>query len=306
MIIPSISYANSGLGKVTVKKDIPIEGISINAESSYTGTSVTLTAVYTPTNTSETGAIWSIESGNEYATIDSNTGVLSILDGASDSTIVVKVTSSKNDKLTDTKEIKVSYIKELYAIATKLGNYVDTGVNFAAAPDLEVDFIVESTSSTSSEEFVVFGVRNSGQSGVKVASGTNVLRHEDIYSNVCWQSAISLGEMSFKHNTGYNPTLNGTEMGVFLTGLSGTLSSNSIYLFDINQGNSPCQNKQAYVYIKEYKASLNGNAVIDLIPILKNGTAMFYDKVSGTFFSIKGSNPIKYKETKDSDEVIIQ
>ena len=84
----------------TVENQGQLEGLTISGETNVTD-SATYTVNYTPSDTTQTGVTWSIESGSSYATIDSNTGVLTALEGASSSTVVIKATSVVNSGITD-------------------------------------------------------------------------------------------------------------------------------------------------------------------------------------------------------------
>jgi hypothetical protein len=87
IVIPGADFSGNNLGSVTFLENSDVTGIAITANSSYSGTTFTPTATYTPANTLQQGCTWSIISGGSYATIDSSTGVVTILSGASSSTI---------------------------------------------------------------------------------------------------------------------------------------------------------------------------------------------------------------------------
>ena len=107
IIVPSISFEDVNLGKVTLSGNVPIRGLYINLENSYTGTKVDLKCSYLPANTTQRGVIWSIESGSENASISGST--LTILSGASNNDVTIKCTSASNPSISATKTISVTY-----------------------------------------------------------------------------------------------------------------------------------------------------------------------------------------------------
>jgi hypothetical protein len=107
IIVPSISFADANLGKVTLSGNEPIRGLYINLEDSYAGTTVDLKCSYLPANTTQRNVVWSIESGSEYASISGST--LTILSGASHNDVTVKCTSASNPSISATKTISVTY-----------------------------------------------------------------------------------------------------------------------------------------------------------------------------------------------------
>lgn len=117
IIVPDISFADANLGKVNISGSgevpevpgVPVQELRIVAEDSYTGTNAQLSVSYIPTNTTQRGVDWSIVSGSNYASINHNTGKLTILEGASNSNITVRVVSLFNSEISATKSLFVSY-----------------------------------------------------------------------------------------------------------------------------------------------------------------------------------------------------
>ena len=107
IIIPGVSYADANLGKVTIAGDRPIEAIKIIGEDSIISTAQYNVRMY-PYNTTDRGIIWSIDSGGNYATINSD-GVLSASEGADENEVVIRATSSADATITATKTISVSF-----------------------------------------------------------------------------------------------------------------------------------------------------------------------------------------------------
>jgi len=109
IIIFNVDYSQGGLGKVTFLRHL--ESLDIVGASSVTSSYV-YTVDYNPSNTSESGVVWSVESGNEYASIDQN-GLLTALSGASASSVTIRATSVVNSLIYDEKTIEVTYVEEL-------------------------------------------------------------------------------------------------------------------------------------------------------------------------------------------------
>lgn len=110
IIVPSISFDDANLGKVTLTGNVPISGLIINLEDTYYGTAVDLECSYLPGNTTQRGVAWSIVSGGEYASISGST--LTILSGASNNDVTVKCTSVSNPNIAAEKTIKVTYSED--------------------------------------------------------------------------------------------------------------------------------------------------------------------------------------------------
>ena len=109
VIIQGADFSSENIGQVTFLKEVDVTGITINANSSYTDVSAQLSATYEPFNTNQKGVTWEIVSGGSYASINANTGLLTILEGANASQVTVKATSTFNPSITVTKTIIVTY-----------------------------------------------------------------------------------------------------------------------------------------------------------------------------------------------------
>lgn len=83
--------------------------LTISGSATISGQSSQYTVGYTPSNTNQQGVLWSIVSGGTYASIDANTGLLTILSGASASTVVIKATSTTDTNISATKSLTVTY-----------------------------------------------------------------------------------------------------------------------------------------------------------------------------------------------------
>lgn len=107
--IPNTNFHTEFGNIITDLIDTPVTGISIAGNDYYVGTRYAMTVNYTPVRTSHRGCRWSIVSGSEYASIDENTGVITIFESANMNTVTVRAVSTYNSQLTATKEITLLY-----------------------------------------------------------------------------------------------------------------------------------------------------------------------------------------------------
>lgn len=103
-----LNFSEHNCGTVTPLEDVAVTAISLSAETPFSGMSQQIGVVYTPSNTNQTSVTWSIVSGGEYATI-SNSGVLTILEGANGNDVVVQAVSTYDSTIVATKTINVTY-----------------------------------------------------------------------------------------------------------------------------------------------------------------------------------------------------
>ena len=91
VVINDLLFSASNIGQITLSQDVAVTNLTVTA-GYPSGNKIKLSVAYTPANTSEIGVTWSITSGSSYATIDQS-GVLSVLDNASSSSVTVRATS---------------------------------------------------------------------------------------------------------------------------------------------------------------------------------------------------------------------
>lgn len=110
-VVQGANFAPANLGKVTQVGDVPVEAIAILGPASVVGNSdaATFLAAFVPINTTERSISWSIVDGATYASIDSSSGVLSVLTGASSNNVTIRATSVNNPAITADKQILVTY-----------------------------------------------------------------------------------------------------------------------------------------------------------------------------------------------------
>lgn len=111
LIVPDISFAGANLGQVTLQGNVPITGLDIFGPDSVVGAVAAATYLpeYTPANTTQRGVSWSIQSGSAYASINSASGALSVLQGAAAASVTIRVTSTTNSSIYADKTISVTY-----------------------------------------------------------------------------------------------------------------------------------------------------------------------------------------------------
>ena len=90
------------LGEISLPINISITGeTKVLSFSQYSAT-------ISPSTSTYTSVVWSIISGSQYATIDSN-GLLNVLDGASDSAVTIRCKSLYSDNVYTDLDISVTY-----------------------------------------------------------------------------------------------------------------------------------------------------------------------------------------------------
>lgn len=96
---------------VNVTYNIPATGVTISGPSEMVGIKNSeLSATISPTDASNTSVLWSITSGNQYAVINEDTGVVSILTNADNSPITVRATSMSDSSVYAEKQINVTFM----------------------------------------------------------------------------------------------------------------------------------------------------------------------------------------------------
>ena len=110
IIVKDMSFAESNLGQVTFAgQTIPITAIGISNVSTnvpLNASSISLSAVYTPSNTTQKGVTWSITSGGTYASINQN-GVVTLHNLVANAQFTVKVESTADASINATKTFTV-------------------------------------------------------------------------------------------------------------------------------------------------------------------------------------------------------
>ena len=113
IIIQNADFSAKNLGTVSFLEDTSVIGLSIDCENSYSATSFSPTIIYSPVNTNQIGVIWSITSGSQYASINKNTGKVTINEGVSNQSITILAKSVYNNEITATKTVNITYYQNV-------------------------------------------------------------------------------------------------------------------------------------------------------------------------------------------------
>lgn len=109
IIINDVNFASANLGRVTLVEEwVPLESLSITPVTGVIVNSHQMVVVYNPVNTTEVGVIWRITAGQQYASIDANTGLLTVNEGVTEEDVTVEVESTVDSSIKATLDIVVS------------------------------------------------------------------------------------------------------------------------------------------------------------------------------------------------------
>ncbi|HBH09063.1 MAG TPA: hypothetical protein DDX40_06660 [Rikenellaceae bacterium] len=102
-------YANPN-NTVIDNVDVELTGLTISGSSTVNNDDNTaqFTVTYTPSNSTQRGVLWSVESGSAYASIDES-GKLTALKGANGNTVKIRATSKENSSIYAEKSVSVTY-----------------------------------------------------------------------------------------------------------------------------------------------------------------------------------------------------
>lgn len=114
IVIKDVSFESFGIGTVTPSSVIPIQSINIDGYRTVIGEQSYYKASFYPANTTQKSVKWGILQGNNYATIDSSTGRLTILSTANASSVVIQATSVENPSVSATLVLTLTYHKGVY------------------------------------------------------------------------------------------------------------------------------------------------------------------------------------------------
>ena len=308
IIIPGISFADSDMGKVTISTERPLEGLAIfGPDTVYNESDQAQYFIkYFPAGTTERGISWSIDSGSQYATINSSTGVLTVLTGAEDDTVVIKATSTENPSIFTYKEITVTNyvphtIVPLAYIAADGGKYIDTGVSTAADVLVSADFKIPNIgiNNTTDRQFVYSDL---GGCDISYSKRWNQFTINYIGAETKYVASFfdrGLSASSVAGSTLYNKTSSQYVTMTSASILTGTYGR--IYLFS-NLNSSQTYKK---VMIYGFDVSRSGTSILTLSPVLYDGVPCFYDSVSDAYRQFSGdSGNIWYATAADPNTEI--
>lgn len=106
IIAKGADFGTNNLGTVTPVTNVELSSLSIVGPDSVNN-SAQFEAGYSPTNTTQKGVTWSITSGSQYASIDSN-GLLTALAGADNDNVTIQIVSRVNPSISATKTVAVT------------------------------------------------------------------------------------------------------------------------------------------------------------------------------------------------------
>ena len=308
IIIPGVVFTEN-LGKVTLgggggDVDVEVESISISGSATVNTSSnkATYSVAYTPTNTTQKGVTWSLESGGEYATIDSM-GTLTVKGSGS---VTIKAVSLHNSSVTAKKVVSVVFndgqedneYTELEYVGTKGGNYLQTNTIMENGQKiiLKAKLPTANNQSTVARQFILHDGSNCSMGNTykdKIFSVTLPFRSART-------TAVVNGVVEF--------TISAYSCDFTVDGSAATITPNDIkkssttpvMLFSNN--NSSFIHERVDMY--SFRLEKDGAAVIELKPVLKDGVPCFRDTVSGKFLYITGSNSIYYAtKTEPNNEL---
>ncbi len=308
IIVPRCDFSDANLGKVTLTGYVPVSAITINGKSTVTGSSSQYSVSYSPSNTSERRVRWSIESGNEYAVINSETGNMTILPDADNEEVVIKATSVFDNSIYATKTVTVTFsatdpivIMDGMALVSDGTAYLNAAEYFSGAKrwntialNMEIVFKIYETGS---DNLHIFGVSMATGSGSQkkfgfldavYLGGQSKLRfsgdkHNDIYSDT---SNVANSLYKFSSYMAGNISIEKDGNVVFTQPTVGcdTMAQDLFPLFArITNGGSGWTTYPgaANVGIYSFKlATQVGGDVCDLVPCLYNDVPGMYDKIS--------------------------
>lgn len=109
LVIMGADYSAKNLGQVTPLQDMNVTALTISAND-IIGLQGQPNVAYTPVATNQKGVTWSITTGSDYATINSSTGLITVLKTATTAqSITIKAVSNYDSSIVATKTINVTY-----------------------------------------------------------------------------------------------------------------------------------------------------------------------------------------------------
>lgn len=285
-----------------VQEDVKVKSIAIfGSDTVNTASNAAQYRVsYTPTNTTQIGVKWSLESGGEYATIDSSLGTLTVKGSGS---VTIKAVSIYNAAVTATKVVSVVFNKaqdaELEYVGTKGGNYLLTNAIMDSAYQkliVKAKLPTASYQGTTVRQFILHDGKSCNVGSTykeKIFSATLPFRQARTTAVVNGVVELTISQYTCEL------TVDGSEV-TFTPNNVKTPSTTPIMLFSNN--NSSFVHERVDIY--SFRLERDGNAIIDLKPVLKDGVPCFQDTVSGNFLYITGSNSIYYAtKTEPNNEL---
>lgn len=187
IILENLSFRQYNIGRVTIRRNVPVLGISILNDAEFSGMYLQMRVAYTPADTTHTGVTWSILSGSEYASINAS-GLLTVDSSADNALVTVKAVSTDDSSLVATKQMTLTYVHQsdyitsigIVGSASVLGKQATYTVEYNPADTylIGVDWSVESGGDYAS-------ITNNGILSIKEGASANevVIKATSIYDN---------------------------------------------------------------------------------------------------------------------------
>lgn len=314
IIVPRCDFSDANLGKVTLTGYVPVSAITINGKSTVTGSSSQYSVSYFPLNTSERRVRWSIESGNEYAVINSETGNMTILPDADNEEVVIKATSVFDNSIYATKTVTVTFsatdpivIMDGMALVSDGTAYLNAAQYFSGAKRwntialrMEIIFKIYETGSSNLHIFGLSEDHGTGSSkkaayldAVYLGGSSSLRFGGDSYVGI-YSDASNIADSLYKYSsmmnddyTSGNITIEKDGDGIFTEAIEGcTTMDQAVFPLFARMTNSgsgwTTYTGAANVGIYSFKLAMQaGGDVCDLVPCIYNGVKSMYDKVSG-------------------------
>lgn len=310
IIVPDVDFSQSGLGTVTINGVVPVLGLKIKGPASVDDEAY-FSVSYYPLSTTQKGVTWSVIEGGTYATIDSSTGLLSVVAGsdADSDAVKIKATSVVDSNVfavfdtlvTETGSFplpvegrRLQGFDDAYLNATKY--YSGSKVFPYEDTTFFIDFIFPSNRDYARSVYGgMIANDNNGQwiHGVVLAgsaTGANKLAFRiDDYNKSSESSSKPLFTNSTRKRIKYTRTGRNYTVdidGVVSTGVVGTgvlINALEIYLFagyNNNGGTITAVNISDGLQIYSAKMTKNGDDVFDVYPAEWNGVVGMWDRVS--------------------------
>lgn len=309
VLVPGVNWAQKNVGIVTPSDSVAVQAIAIQGPNSFIDTGQ-YTAILFPTFTNERGVIWSITSGREYATIDSN-GKVSAKAGALKNSVTIRAKSSARPSVFAEKTIVVS------ASDAPSYDYLQSDGNCRLLVDgltlyggtLTVRGTLESSNGyligslySSKGVATIFGFYKSAAGNLKVGFGR--LGYVDtgitpvagkVYRLECqFSSSQNANDAQFKLYDDETDTL-------LYTSITGNCYINadiSIFCYGYNEsgvGTPFTPNDTTFnagkIYVLVIKDS-SGSILRNLHPVDMNGTPAFFDEAQGVAYYNLGSGTL--------------
>lgn len=308
IIVSDVDFSQSGLGTVTINGVVPVLGLKIKGPASVDDEAY-FSVSYYPLSTTQKGVTWSVIEGGTYATIDSSTGLLSVVagSGAEADAVKIKATSVVDSNVfavfdtlvTETGSFplpvegrRLQGFDDAYLNATKY--YSGSKLFPSEDTNFFIDFILPSARDYARSVYggfianTVDGLMIHGVVLSNSASGSSksAYRIDDYFvaGNTKPLFTRAIGKRIKYTRTGGNYSIDID--GVVTTGTVGAgqvVSPVEIYLFAAYQNNngtiSPA-NISDGLQIYSAKMTMNGDDVFDLYPAEWNGVVGMWDRVS--------------------------